>query len=98
MCFDNLMDIEYLLIFTVLLSFLLFLIQRTEAKRRLLVILVVAIPAILIRNWIAYRDMEQEGLVALGLALLLNFLFWFLIGRYNPVGSSDDIEVLGMDD
>jgi hypothetical protein len=31
-------------------------------------------------------------------ALIFNFLFWFLIGRYNPPGSSDDIKVLGMND
>jgi hypothetical protein len=31
-------------------------------------------------------------------ALVLNLLFWVLIGRYNPTGSSDAIKVLGMDD
>jgi hypothetical protein len=31
-------------------------------------------------------------------ALVVNFLFWLLIGRYNPVGSSEDIQVLGLDD
>lgn len=31
-------------------------------------------------------------------ALVFNFLFWFLIGRYNPPHSSDDIKVLGMND
>ncbi|NJL55293.1 hypothetical protein HC928_08990 [bacterium] len=92
------MNIEYLVIFTLLLSLLMLMIQRTEAKRRLLVTLMLLIPAILIRNWINYRDLEREGWVALGIALALNFLFWWLIGRYNPVGSSDEIQVLGMDD
>jgi len=37
--------------------------------------------------------------VVLALALVLNLLFWLLIGRYNPVASSDkNIRVIGMDD
>jgi hypothetical protein len=31
-------------------------------------------------------------------AVVVSFLFWLLVGRYNPVGTSDDIHVLGMDD
>lgn len=92
------MNTEYLLTFTVLIGLLLLIMQRTEAKRRLMVMLLLLIPAILIRNWINYRDLEREGWVALGIALVLNLAFWWLIGRYNPVGSSDDIQVLGMDD
>jgi hypothetical protein len=34
---------------------------------------------------------------ALLLAILINFVFWALIGRYNPVGSSDSITVIGRD-
>jgi len=32
---------------------------------------------------------------ALLTALTLNLLFWALLGRYNPVGSSDEIKVIG---
>lgn len=39
-----------------------------------------------------------EMLVGLAAAALISGLFWLLIGRYNPVNSSDDIRVLGMDD
>lgn len=92
------MNTEYLVILTLLFSFLVFLIQRTEAKRRLLVAMVMIIPFILLRNFVIYREVEREAWIALGLALLLNFLFWALIGRYNPVRSSDEIQVLGMDD
>lgn len=92
------MDTGYLIFFTIIMSFLVFLFQRTESKRRIAVLLMMAIPALLIRNWIVYRDLEREGLTALAIALLLNALFWLLIGRYNPVGSSDEIQVLGMDD
>lgn len=31
-------------------------------------------------------------------ALVFNLLFWILIGRSNPPGSSDSIKVLGMND
>jgi hypothetical protein len=31
-------------------------------------------------------------------ALVLNFLFFLFIGRYNPPKSSDDIKVLGLND
>ena len=92
------MNIQYLLTFSLLFTLLLLMIQRTESTKRRIVILVMVIPAILIRNWVVYRDQETEALVALGIALLLNFMFWILIGRYNPVGSSEQIRVLSMDD
>ena len=39
-----------------------------------------------------------EAVLGLLIALVLNGLFWVLIGRYNPVSSSDDIRVMGLDD
>ncbi|MDI9634498.1 hypothetical protein QM565_01670 [Geitlerinema splendidum] len=42
--------------------------------------------------------MHSEALFALVTAFLINFFFWALIGRYNPVGSSDRIQVIGMED
>jgi hypothetical protein len=92
------MDLGYLALLTITMSILLMMIQRTESRRRLLVAVLLIVPAILLRNFINYREIQTEGWVALGLALLLNFLFWVLIGRYNPVHSSDEIQVLGMDD
>ena len=81
-----------------LFTLLIFLIQRTEATKRRVILLLMVIPTLLIRNWVVYRDRETEALVALVVALLLNFMFWALIGRYNPVGTSDQIRVLSMDD
>jgi hypothetical protein len=43
---------------------------------------------------VAYNTLN----VALFSAILFNLLFWVLIGRYNPPGSSDDIRVLGLSD
>jgi ABC-type polysaccharide/polyol phosphate export permease len=31
-------------------------------------------------------------------AIVMNILFWILIGRSNPPGTSDSIQVFGMDD
>lgn len=39
----------------------------------------------------------QTLMAALVLAVVVNILFWALIGRYNPVGSSDAIKVYGVD-
>jgi phosphoglycerol transferase MdoB-like AlkP superfamily enzyme len=91
---------DYVLILTILFTLLLFVIQRTERKYRLWVIVLTLLTAgTLLRNFVIYRQLESEGWLALGIALFLNFLFWLLIGRYNPVGSSDkNIQVLGMDD
>jgi hypothetical protein len=48
--------------------------------------------------FVGVRQAWGEAFVALLIALFFNLLFWVLIGRYNPVGSSDNIRVLGLDD
>lgn len=94
------MQADYILILSVLFSFLLLMIQRTEAKSRLKVFLLLAITVgILLNNFVRYREIETEALIALGVALIFNFLFYFIIGRYNPVKNSDEtIKVIGMDE
>lgn len=82
-----------------LFTLALLLIQRTEAKRRRTVIYLIAFLGLLIAYWANARALGSEFVVSLLAALLLNFLFWLLIGRYNPVGDSDkNIQVIGMDD
>ena len=116
------MDIGILLLLTGFISAMLFIVQRSEAKRRLLVIVIMLIPAELIRRYVfyasrtavvtpfadlpgsiafqhaLYRSVHREAWGALVLALVLNFAFWLFIGRYNPVHSSDEIRVIGMDE
>jgi hypothetical protein len=93
------MNLSLLLSLTLVIGLLLFLFQRTDPKKKLIVLLILLVPAELIRRFIVFRDINSEGLIAFFLALFLNFLFWLLIGRYNPVRSSDDsIQVIGMDD
>lgn len=72
--------------------------QRTEAKRRLVVAVGIGLVGILVQRYANYREYHTEAIVALILAIVINGLFWVLIGRYNPVASSDDMKVLGMDD
>jgi uncharacterized membrane protein HdeD (DUF308 family) len=81
------------------LSLLLLLVQRTEARRRRLAIIVVAFTGFLVLYWANVRDLGREFLLGLIAALVISFLFWLLIGRYNPVGDSEEaIQVIGMDD
>lgn len=81
-----------------MLVFLLFLVQRSEKKARRMVFLLSTFMFFVMRQFAI--DQGDEGMVwrALVIALVANFLFWFIIGRYNPTGTSDDITVIGMDD
>lgn len=88
------------IVLLLVLSFgtILLVIQRTEAKRRRVVMAIMFL-VLLVLGWlINIRGVWGEAVVGLVIAAILNFLFYVLIGRYNPVGSSDDIHVLGMDD
>ncbi len=77
---------------------MLFLIQRTEARRRRLVIYLMAFVAFLTIYWANFRGLTGPLIAGIISAIILNYLFWLLIGRYNPVGDSDNIQVIGMDD
>lgn len=92
------MDLAQVLGLTTLFGLLFLIIQRTEPKKRLIVILTFSVIFALIRDWVMSRDAVQEAWVGLGISLVLNFLFWLLIGRYNPVKPSDEMKVLGLDD
>jgi hypothetical protein len=92
------MNSSYVVLLTIVFSLMLLLIQRTEAKRRLIIAILMAATGLLIQRYIAYREITSEANLSLALALVFNILFWLFIGRYNPVGSSDDIHVIGMDE
>jgi dipeptide/tripeptide permease len=91
-------DWSVAILLSVAIGSLLFLLQRTEAKKRLIVLLIMLVAFELIRRYVWYRDVHGEALFAIIAALIFNFVFWLFIGRYNPVGSSDQIQVIGMDD
>jgi hypothetical protein len=92
------MDSGQVVLLTAALGFIFFIIQRTEATKRRGVTLVMSVLLLAVLWYVALRQIWGAGIVSLVLALLVNYLFWLFIGRYNPVGSSDDIHVLGMDD
>lgn len=80
------------------LTFLLLLVQRSERKARRLVFILFAVMFLAIRHMCIDWGVEWVAWRALAIAFVLNFIFWFLIGRYNTPKSSDEITVIGMDD
>lgn len=74
------------------------LIQRSEQSQRRIVWISMLVVLGLIGYWSITAQVVGEAVLGLLLGLLLTGLFWLLIGRYNPVGSSDNIKVLGLDD
>ncbi|MBK8025892.1 MAG: hypothetical protein IPK19_32020 [Chloroflexi bacterium] len=95
---EGVMDTGIFTLLTIFMTAMVLMIQRTEKKRRLLVTIVMLLVAELIRRYVWYRGVHDEAWMALALALTVNFLFWMFIGRYNPVGSSEEIQVMGLDD
>jgi uncharacterized membrane protein YccC len=89
-------------IFALLLGlflFLLILFQRIDHKKRTIVVLTLIPVYIFTWNYIQFREVQTEALLAFAIAALLSFLFWLLIGRYNRTKSADEtIQVLGLDD
>jgi hypothetical protein len=92
------MDTASLLALTGLYTILLFPVFRVEAKHRRIVAFVTFIIFLLLYDFNAGRGIVGEGWLAFFLALVLNCLFWVLIGRYNPPRSDDEIKVIGLDD
>jgi hypothetical protein len=92
------MDIGSLILLALSFTILFVMVQRAEAKRKRIV-RITAILLVLFMLWYANTtSLQSEALVGFIIALVISFLFWLLVGRYNPVGSSDAIRVLGMDD
>lgn len=74
---------------------LLIIAQRIEARhKRMFRGFIVTMALILMIRY----EQQSDNLVGYVIALLISFLFWLLIGRYNPVGSGDEIKVYGLDD
>ena len=93
------MDWTYVALIVIPATILIMMIQRADPKRCRLVSFFVVLGLVVIRhNAFIKGDLHEETLVAYVLALVLNFFFWILIGRYNPVDSGDKIDVIGMDD
>lgn len=92
------MDTGILILLVISLGTIFLVVQRTELKRRRFVLIVMFVVLIVIGWLVNTLGTWREAIVAVIISGGLNFLFYVLIGRYNPVGSSDNIRVLGMDD
>ena len=84
------MQVSEFVLLLVGFTLLFFAFQRAESKRRLLVAVIMLVPGLLLQRYANYRGLHTEALVAFIVAIVLNFFFWVLIGRYNPPGSSED--------
>jgi hypothetical protein len=87
-----------LVLLTLTFGLVMLLVQRAEASRRSIVLLFLVAMTVLVAWYANGSGVQREAFWGFILALVFNLLFWMFIGRYNPVGSSDNIRVLGMDD
>ena len=86
-------------IVAIFVSILFILYQRTEVKRRKLTrFLISVVFALLAYFGLNRTEYITEIIFGILLAFLISFLFWLVIGRYNPVGTSDEIRVITLDD
>lgn len=93
------MDLSYATLVSITVTLLLVLIQRTEKTKRRIVSSFVVICFLVIRhNAFVKGDLHDETLLAFAAGFLFSGLFWLLVGKYNPVGTSDEIHVIGMND
>lgn len=91
------MNLETLTLLTLFFSLMFFILQRSQASARRMILFLMIAPILLLRHYAMSRGVESEAWTAFIIALILNFLFWALIGRYNPVASKE-VRVLGLDD
>jgi hypothetical protein len=54
-------------------------------------------PILFLRHYAMSRGIETEAWTAFFIAIIFNFLFWALVGRYNPVAGKE-VRVMGLDD
>lgn len=72
-------------------------IQRAEKASRLIVLFTAAFVGNLVWRTAIFYEYESENTWAILAALAANGFFWLTIGQRFPPGSSDSIEVIGME-
>jgi uncharacterized membrane protein len=93
------MDTGYIALITTIVIIVLLLVQRTEkSKRRLTWSFAIMSFLIISHNTFLKSDYHEETLIAFIIGFVVSGLFWLFIGKYNPVGTSDDMKVMGLDD
>lgn len=91
-------DGQQFLLLLILYSGLILMVQRAEKNRRLITLFFMALAAWSVFCYSVSRESSAESNWAIYGSLLINYLFWQIIGRRYPVGSSRDIQVWGMDE
>lgn len=93
------MDWSQFSVVLIVFSFLWILAQRISERHQRGFRIFIVLFAI---GWMSMRLSLFFWEMTLGifLSLVISFLFWLLIGRYNPVGNPDEdsIKVYGLDD
>jgi hypothetical protein len=93
------MNIENLMVVTLIYSAALLMFQRTERRRKWLTALIALLPVgYMTYQWGILRRQSDVVLWAAGIALVFNLIFWIVWGRRHPPGTSDSIRVIGMED
>lgn len=89
------MDGGYILLVGISFGLLLIISQRVVPKRkRLFRGFVVTMMLFLMCRY----QYQLENIMGYVLALFISYLFWLLLGRYNPVKADDEIKVYGLND
>ncbi len=89
------MNWGYIILIAVSFGMLLIIAQRVVPQRRRMVRWFIFVLGMLL---MVRGNLGTENLIGFFMALFISFLFWLLIGRYNPVSAEDTITVYGMND
>lgn len=93
------MDTSYIILISIAVAILFIILQRTEKTKRRMTWSVIIVCLLVIRHNAFLRgDLHEETLLGVIGGIIISGLFWALIGKYNPAGTSDGIKVIGMDD
>ncbi|MFZ4828907.1 MAG: hypothetical protein ACOYLB_16275 [Phototrophicaceae bacterium] len=92
------MNTQTILLFTITFAILQLAVQRSDRTKRGGVRTFWLLMVTLIGVYAVFTTRFLEVIVAFILGGIISGLYWILIGRYNPVKSSEDIKVLGLDD
>ncbi|MGB1287617.1 MAG: hypothetical protein ACPG7F_13840 [Aggregatilineales bacterium] len=88
-------DPNYFLLIAATFGLLLILSQRLEDGRKRGFRMFIGFVGLIL---LSRQNLVMENVLGFIAGLFISFVFWLLIGRYNPPGSSDEIKVFGMDD
>jgi Ca2+/Na+ antiporter len=91
------MDGGYILLIAIVFGILLIISQRVITKhKRMFRGFIVSMGILLMCRYDS--SYQIANLIGYMIAIVISFLFWFFVGRYNPVNDADEIKVYGLND